>query len=75
MLKASPADHMRRVMEQGDFRPMARNREAMNDLIAILKAREADYGRSHAQVETSEKDVEACVDELAAVSASLFARA
>jgi XRE family aerobic/anaerobic benzoate catabolism transcriptional regulator len=72
-LKASPADHMRRVMEQGDFRPMARNREAMNDLVAILKAREADYGRSHAQVETSEKDVTACVEELMQVSAALLA--
>ena len=38
-LQASPAEHMRRVMAQGDFRPMADNRDAMNDLIAILDAR------------------------------------
>ena len=38
-LQASPAEHMRRVMEQGDFRPMAHNRDAMKDLIAILDAR------------------------------------
>src|SRR5262245_34190388 len=28
-IKARPEDHMARVMEQGDFRPMAHNREAM----------------------------------------------
>ena len=71
-LKASPADHMRRVMEQGDFRPMARNREAMNDLVAILEAREADYGRSHAMLETSGKSVDTCVDELAGMANGLF---
>lgn len=63
-LRASPADHMRRVMEQGDFRPMGRNREAMADLVAILKAREAEYGRAHAQLDTSAKTAEQCVDEL-----------
>src|SRR5215470_14692951 len=34
-VKARPEDHMARVMEQGDFRPMAHNREAMADLHAI----------------------------------------
>jgi XRE family transcriptional regulator, aerobic/anaerobic benzoate catabolism transcriptional regulator len=72
-LQASPAEHMRRVMEQGDFRPMARNRDAMNDLVAILDARAADYGRAHARLDTSGKNVEACVDELAAIAARLFA--
>jgi len=37
---------MRRVMAQGDFRPMAQNREAMADLVAILDARQADYARA-----------------------------
>ena len=72
-LAASPADHMRRVMEQGDFRPMARNREAMNDLIAILAAREADYGRAHARLDTSGKTVARCVEELARMAEELFA--
>ena len=43
-IKARPEEHMRRVMAQGDFRPMAQNREAMADLVAILDARSADYG-------------------------------
>src|SRR5262249_49013370 len=42
-IKAAPNEHMRRVMEQGDFRPMAQNREAMSDLLAILEARREDY--------------------------------
>ena len=33
-------------MKQGDFRPMARNREAMADLHAILDARRGDYARA-----------------------------
>jgi XRE family aerobic/anaerobic benzoate catabolism transcriptional regulator len=74
-LTATPADHMRRVMEQGDFRPMARNREAMNDLVAILEARQAAYGRSHARLETSGRSVAECVDELTLIAAGLFARA
>src|SRR2546423_12035971 len=42
-IKARPDEHMRRVMAQGDFRPMAQNREAMADLVAILDARRAGY--------------------------------
>jgi XRE family aerobic/anaerobic benzoate catabolism transcriptional regulator len=71
-LQASPAEHMRRVMEQGDFRPMAHNRDAMNDLVAILDARAADYGRSHAQLDTSGKNVAVCVSELAGIATKLF---
>jgi XRE family aerobic/anaerobic benzoate catabolism transcriptional regulator len=74
-LKTTPAEHMQRVMEQGDFRPMADNREAMNDLVAILDARAPDYGRSHARLDTSGKSVEACVEELARMAEGLFARA
>jgi XRE family aerobic/anaerobic benzoate catabolism transcriptional regulator len=71
-LQASPADHMRRVMEQGDFRPMAHNRDAMNDLMAILGARAADYGRAHARLETSGKNAEACVGDLVTIAERLF---
>ena len=51
-LQASPAEHMRRVMEQGDFRPMGYSRDAMKDLVAILDARAPLYGRAHAVVDT-----------------------
>jgi XRE family transcriptional regulator, aerobic/anaerobic benzoate catabolism transcriptional regulator len=58
-LKARPDEHMRRVMEQGDFRPMAQNREAMADLVAILDARRADYARAEAELDTSGDTAEA----------------
>jgi XRE family transcriptional regulator, aerobic/anaerobic benzoate catabolism transcriptional regulator len=57
-IKARPEDHMSRVMAQGDFRPMAQNRGAMADLVAILEARRADYARAEAEVDTSGDGVE-----------------
>jgi XRE family aerobic/anaerobic benzoate catabolism transcriptional regulator len=52
-ISAQPEEHMSRVMKQGDFRPMARNREAMADLNAIVEARRADYARAEASLNTS----------------------
>jgi XRE family aerobic/anaerobic benzoate catabolism transcriptional regulator len=57
-IKARPQEHMSRVMAQGDFRPMAQNRQAMADLVAILEARRADYARAEAEVDTSGDAVE-----------------
>jgi len=57
-IKARPEDHMGRVMAQGDFRPMAQNRAAMADLVAILEARRADYARAQAELDTSDDTVE-----------------
>jgi XRE family transcriptional regulator, aerobic/anaerobic benzoate catabolism transcriptional regulator len=68
-LRARPDDHMRRVMAQGDFRPMARNREAMADLIAILDARRADYARAEAELDTSGDAVDESFEKLAKIAA------
>jgi XRE family transcriptional regulator, aerobic/anaerobic benzoate catabolism transcriptional regulator len=57
-IKARPEEHMSRVMAQGDFRPMAQNRQAMADLVAILEARSADYARAQAEVDTSGDAIE-----------------
>jgi len=57
-IKARPEDHMSRVMAQGDFRPMAQNRAAMADLVAILEARRADYSRAEAEIDTAGDAVE-----------------
>jgi XRE family aerobic/anaerobic benzoate catabolism transcriptional regulator len=57
-IKARPEDHMSRVMAQGDFRPMAQNRAAMADLVAILEARRADYSRAEAEIDTSGEAIE-----------------
>jgi len=64
-IKTRPDEHMRRVMEQGDFRPMAHNREAMADLVAILDARGADYARAQAELDTSGDTVEQSFAKLA----------
>jgi XRE family aerobic/anaerobic benzoate catabolism transcriptional regulator len=57
-IKARPDEHMSRVMAQGDFRPMAQNRAAMADLVAILEARRADYARAEAEIDTSAESIE-----------------
>jgi XRE family aerobic/anaerobic benzoate catabolism transcriptional regulator len=61
---------MRRVMEQGDFRPMAQNRQAMADLIAILDARRVDYARAEAELDTSGDTVEQSCAKLRRIVAS-----
>ncbi len=66
-LKARPEEHMQRVMEQGDFRPMAQNREAMADLVAILDARRADYARAEAELDTAGDTVERSLAKLAEI--------
>jgi XRE family aerobic/anaerobic benzoate catabolism transcriptional regulator len=53
-LRASPEDHMQRVMAQGDMRPMEDNRDAMADLERILAEREMLYSKADIQVNTSE---------------------
>ncbi|HKM87465.1 MAG TPA: helix-turn-helix transcriptional regulator [Xanthobacteraceae bacterium] len=57
-IKARPEEHMSRVMAQGDFRPMAQNRQAMADLVAILEARRTDYARAETEVDTSGDAIE-----------------
>jgi XRE family aerobic/anaerobic benzoate catabolism transcriptional regulator len=52
-LKASPEDHMQRVLAQGDLRPMADNRESVEDLERILAVREPLYRKADVAVDTS----------------------
>lgn len=54
-IKAHPEDHMSRVIAQGDFRAMAENDEAMEDLRRILEAREPLYRRADLHLETSDE--------------------
>ena len=54
-LKADPEEHMARVREQGDERPMAGNPDAMSELRQILTSREAHYARAAASVNTSKR--------------------
>jgi len=55
---------MDRVIAQGDMRPMAGNREAMDDLRRILANRNDLYARADVTIDTSGKTVMATFEEL-----------
>lgn len=56
-IKASPAEHMSRVVAQGDLRPMRGHSQAMDDLKAILAAREPQYALADVVIDTSGQTV------------------
>ncbi len=58
-LQADPEDHMRRVAAQGDLRPMAGSKEAMQDLKGILAGRAAFYSKAEFRLDTSAQPLEA----------------
>ena len=57
-LQAAPEDHMKRVIAQGDMRPMAASKEAMEDLKGILKGREAFYSKASFKLDTSAQNLD-----------------
>jgi XRE family aerobic/anaerobic benzoate catabolism transcriptional regulator len=57
-LRASPEDHMKRVAAQGDLRPMAASKEAMEDLKGILAGRVAFYSKADFSLDTSAQPLE-----------------
>ena len=57
-LQAQPEEHMSRVVEQGDTRPMAANPEAMDDLRRILQGRAAFYSKGDHLLDTSGKSLQ-----------------
>jgi len=63
-LQAAPEEHMDRVAAQGDQRPMAGNRQAMDDLRQILAGRENLYRKASATLCTSGRTISNCLDEL-----------
>ena len=52
-VKATPEEHMSRVVAQGDFRPMEGNTEAMEDMRRILAAREPLYSKADFILDTT----------------------
>jgi len=71
-LKASPEEHMSRVVAQGDMRPFHGNveegrgamGEAMEDIRRILASREALYARADAVVDTAARSVKQSLKDL-----------
>jgi len=52
-ITATPAEHMGRVRDQGDLRPMADDKAAMAELKTILSSRESLYARAEARIDTA----------------------
>lgn len=63
-IKASPEEHMSRVIAQGDLRPMQGSSEAMTDLELILEERESYYSAANYVLDTSGRSVQDCLQEL-----------
>ena len=68
-VRAEPEEHMKRVMAQGDMRPMANNARAMEDRVSILKSREPLYAKAEAVLATTGKTPEQNLAELLRVIA------
>jgi XRE family aerobic/anaerobic benzoate catabolism transcriptional regulator len=63
-LRATPEEHMGRVLAPGDTRPMNGNAEAMGDLRRILDSRAAFYSKADAVFDTSDKTTDEALDGL-----------
>ncbi len=63
-LKASPEEHMQRVIDQRDLRPIAGRNEAMKDLVGLLREREEAYSRADNVLDTSGRNTRDCLSEL-----------
>ena len=63
-LHAQPEEYMRRLVEQGDVRPMENQEDAMEDLRRILAERNELWATAHVSIDTNDKTIEDCVTEL-----------
>ncbi len=71
-LKATPEDHMNRVIAQGDLRPIRGREHAMSELRTILGQRERLYALADATIDTSATEIGQCADQLHALVADAF---
>jgi XRE family aerobic/anaerobic benzoate catabolism transcriptional regulator len=63
-LKAAPPDHWRRVLAQGDRRPMHNRPDAMTELERLWNSRSRYYALAELTVETSARSVDDVVEEI-----------
>jgi XRE family aerobic/anaerobic benzoate catabolism transcriptional regulator len=52
-VRAQPEEHMKRVVEQGDLRPISGSARAMDDLMSILRSREPLYAKADITLDTA----------------------
>jgi len=65
-LRATPREHLQRVIDQGDQRPMAGRPRALSELSTILEQRADAYAQCDESIDTSGQALEAVVDTLLA---------
>jgi XRE family aerobic/anaerobic benzoate catabolism transcriptional regulator len=63
-LKASPEDHMARVIAQGDMRPFKGRAAALDEIRTLLADRDRLYARAVATIETSGKTVKQSLQDI-----------
>jgi XRE family aerobic/anaerobic benzoate catabolism transcriptional regulator len=73
-LKASPEEHLERVVRQGDMRPIHGNPKALSHLKSLLAQREQEYARADCVIDTTGRTPEACLHELEILAAGALAR-
>jgi XRE family aerobic/anaerobic benzoate catabolism transcriptional regulator len=71
-LQADAEDHMKRVTAQGDLRPMAASKEAMEDLKGILTGRAAFYSKAQYRIDTSAQPLEPTLVALRAIARNVL---
>jgi XRE family aerobic/anaerobic benzoate catabolism transcriptional regulator len=70
-LKAPPEEHWRRVVSQGDVRPMRDRPRAKNELRQLLAAREPLYLEAEHVVDTAGRSVHSVVDQISGIAFGL----
>ena len=63
-LKASPEEHMQRVLAQGDLRPFRGRSTAIDEIRQLLADRDNLYARADAAIDTSDRPVRQSLAEL-----------
>ena len=71
-IKATPDEHLARVMNQGDLRPMHGNPQAREHVKALLSTREPEYARAEYMLDTSGRSIEECLAELETIAGPLL---
>lgn len=66
-IETSPEEHMARVVDQGDLRPIEGHPGAMDDLLGILDERTPLYQRAHARLCTSRAAIDDSLGQLMAI--------
>jgi XRE family aerobic/anaerobic benzoate catabolism transcriptional regulator len=71
-LRASPREHLTRVLRQGDLRPMRNSPKALDNIESLLRIRERAYARADRMIDTSGRRETECLDALEQAARTLM---